>query len=275
MSTSTLSIDEVKKIHDILVDDFSNTKDPILPPGIKNEDLLASAVSRQETSLNGILKYPEPILNASTLLYGICNNHPFHNGNKRTALVSMLVHLEKNRITLFDTSQKELYDFMIKVADHKIANISGKRSKLKSLKVKAIKSDEEVNAIAQWIRKRSASIKKGEKHNITYRDLRRILSSFGYELEDHNKNMISIVRYDIKKKGFFKKKEIRERKHIGSISWPGENCDVSINEIKRIRKICRLDEQNGVDSDSFYNYTSIVDSFINKYRKVLNRLAKV
>jgi death-on-curing protein len=275
MSTLTLSIDEVKKIHDILVDDFSNTKDPILPPGIKNEDLLASAVSRQETSLNGILKYPNTILNASTLLYGICNNHPFHNGNKRTALVSMLVHLEKNRITLFDTSQKELYDFMIKVADHKIANISVKRSKAKSSKVKAIKSDDEVNAIAQWIKKRSAPIKKGEKHNITYRELRRILSSFGYELEDHNKNMIRIVRYVIVKKGFFIKKEIKERKPIENIPWPGENRLVNINEIKRIRKICNLEEQDGVDSDSFYNYTSIVDSFINKYRKVLNRLAKV
>lgn len=55
-----LSIDNVKQIHDILVQDFSNTKDPILPSGVKSEDLLASAVSRQETSLNGLLKYQEP-----------------------------------------------------------------------------------------------------------------------------------------------------------------------------------------------------------------------
>lgn len=270
-----LSIDNVKQIHDILVQDFSNTKDPILPSGVKSEDLLASAISRQETSLNGLLKYQEPIANASTLLYGICNNHPFHNGNKRTALVSMLVHLDKNKITIYNSHQVELYDFMIKVADHKIIGISGKHLKVKSLKEQIINSDDEVSAITQWIKKRSAPITKGEK-NIPYRELRRILSSFGYKLEDHNRDMISIVRYDSKKTGVFpfRRKEIQERKHILNIPWPGDNYEVSIDNIKKIRKSCHLEESDGVDSDSFYNYTTIVDTFVNKYRKVLKDLAK-
>ncbi|MHB1657662.1 MAG: type II toxin-antitoxin system death-on-curing family toxin [Burkholderiales bacterium] len=268
-----LSIGDVKQIHDILVQDFLHSKNPILPPGVKNEGLLDSAVSRQETSLNGLLKYPEPIANASTLLYGVCNNHPFHNGNKRTALVSMLVHLDKNKFTIFNTPQDELYDFMIKVADHKIIDISGKHSKVKSSKEQIINSDDEVNTITQWVKKRSASIKKGEK-NITYRELRRILSSFSYNIEDHHRNMVSIVRYD-SKKSFFRRKEIQKRTHIRNIPWPGDNCEVSINNIKNIREMCHLEECDGVDSDSFYNYTTIVDSFINKYRKVLKNLAKV
>ncbi len=64
------------------------------------------------------LKYPDPILNAATLLYGICNDHPFHNGNKRTALVSALAHLDKNNLILRATKQTELFNLMIAVADH-------------------------------------------------------------------------------------------------------------------------------------------------------------
>ena len=93
--------------------------------------LLESAVGRQCTSLTGVLKYPDPVDNAATLLYGICNDHPFHNGNKRTALVSMLVHLDRNQYTLFDTSQNELYDLMIAVAGHTLETKSAKREKAK------------------------------------------------------------------------------------------------------------------------------------------------
>jgi len=66
--------------------------------------LLASAVARQESGYGNTLKYHEPIINAATLLYGICNDHPFHNGNKRTALVCALAHLDRNRQILKTTS---------------------------------------------------------------------------------------------------------------------------------------------------------------------------
>jgi hypothetical protein len=41
--------------------------------------LLGSAVSRQESGYGSLLKYHDPILNAATLLYGLCNDHQFHN----------------------------------------------------------------------------------------------------------------------------------------------------------------------------------------------------
>jgi len=76
------------------VADFAGTGDPIAPPGVRSMTLLESAVSRQHTALGGRLKYADPVSSAATLLYGICSDHPFHNGNKRTALVAMLVHLD-------------------------------------------------------------------------------------------------------------------------------------------------------------------------------------
>lgn len=116
----TLSVEDVLFIHQRLCEDFGATSDPIDPPGVKSTSLLESAVSRQESGIGDDLKYPDPLLNAATLLYGICCDHPFHNGNKRTALVCALAHLDRNRLVLRATRQRELFKLMIAVADHAI-----------------------------------------------------------------------------------------------------------------------------------------------------------
>lgn len=72
-------------------------------------ELLESAVARQFVGFGGELKYPSPIYNAATLTYGITSNHPFHNGNKRAALVAMLCHLDKNSLIVkADVTQEDL-----------------------------------------------------------------------------------------------------------------------------------------------------------------------
>ena len=61
---------------------------------------------------------------------------------------------------------------------------------------------------------------------------------------------------------------------MGTVGWPGEHCETGIGAIKKVRQICRLREEDGIDSDAFYNETAIIDSFVNRYRSVLRRLAK-
>jgi death-on-curing protein len=117
MELATLSVEEVLRIHEILVADFAASGDPISPPGVRSQALLESAVGRQFTGSRNALKYPRPIENAATLLFGLVNDHPFHNGNKRTGLVAMLVHLDKNRLALFDTRQDALYGMVLRVAE--------------------------------------------------------------------------------------------------------------------------------------------------------------
>ena len=62
--------------------------DPLYP------DRFSSAVARQRTGFGGALKYSTVPEVAATLFYGLCLNHTFENGNKRIALVTMLVFLE-------------------------------------------------------------------------------------------------------------------------------------------------------------------------------------
>lgn len=274
MDLQILTTDEVLQIHNALESDFADTHDPISPSGLQSRHLLESAVSRQLTGYRGKLKYPDPESNAATLLYGICCNHPFYNGNKRTALVAMLVHLDKNKLALFDTREKDLYRLMIQVADHTFGMKTDKRSQDEDLR--RLSHDEEVGEIAYWIRKRADNLIRGERP-ITYRELKRILGSFGYSLDNHHGNSIDINRYETKKvrKGLFGHQVIAVPKHIGTISWPGEHREVPIGEIKRVRAMCGLRVENGIDSEAFYNYSAVVDSFVNRYRRILHRLGKV
>jgi len=124
MQLQALSTDEVLQIHEALVTDFANSQDPISPPGLRSRDLLESAVSRQWVGHDGILKYPDPIDNAATLLYGICCDHPFHNGNKRTALATLNILLERSGYMLVsndeDLLNAEVEAMLLDVVEHRI-----------------------------------------------------------------------------------------------------------------------------------------------------------
>ena len=66
--------------------------------GIREETLLESAVAAPQASVMGQPLISDPIEIAAAYLFYICRNHPFIDGNKRTALAACLVFLEENRL---------------------------------------------------------------------------------------------------------------------------------------------------------------------------------
>ena len=58
--------------------------------------LLESAINNPFQSMFGEELYPEIADKAAILIYGIINNHPFLDGNKRTGIHCMLVFLFLN-----------------------------------------------------------------------------------------------------------------------------------------------------------------------------------
>jgi death-on-curing protein len=56
---------------------------------------------------------------AAAYAFHVSHNHPFMDGNKRTALASALVFLEINGIGISDPDEK-LYESMIKIASGKM-----------------------------------------------------------------------------------------------------------------------------------------------------------
>lgn len=263
-----LTKQDVIEIHERLTSDAAESDDPISPPGIKNEGLLESAIARQHAGFGGQIKYDTAISNAATLCYGICCNHPLHNGNKRTALVALLCHLDKNGFTFnHKTNQDILYTFMISVASHKVAQ-------KQRFKKHHDQSDAEIAAMTDWITKKTRKIEKGER-SLSYSELEKVLREHDVYFENHKNNYVDVVKYsyETRRKGLFSREKIRVGCKVANVPyWPGRPVGKKL--VKSIRRQAGLTHDDGVDSALFYGTETPPDEFIQKYKKVLRKLAK-
>ena len=64
--------------------------------------------------------YPGAIEKAARMAFGICRNHPFVDGNKRTAILAMLAILRVNQVFL-EYSQEELIQLGLSIADGRMS----------------------------------------------------------------------------------------------------------------------------------------------------------
>jgi len=84
-------------------------------PQVRDMGLLSSAIALPAASLEGRFLHEDIYEMAAAYAFHICGNHPFMDGNKRTALACALVFLEMNGISLEDP-EGMLYDAMMDVA---------------------------------------------------------------------------------------------------------------------------------------------------------------
>ena len=89
-SLKHLTVEAVKAIHREVLAAHGGAA------GIRDETLLESAVAAPQASMMGQSLISDPIEIAAAYLFYICKNHPFIDGNKRTALAACLVFLEEN-----------------------------------------------------------------------------------------------------------------------------------------------------------------------------------
>ncbi|HKY41528.1 MAG TPA: type II toxin-antitoxin system death-on-curing family toxin [Pyrinomonadaceae bacterium] len=80
--------------------------------GLRDEGLLLSALARPQN----LLAYAEPTFDLASLAaayaYGIARNHPFVDGNKRTALVAARTFLILNGVDLDATQDDKVLTFL-------------------------------------------------------------------------------------------------------------------------------------------------------------------
>lgn len=257
---SYISEEEVKQIHWHLVDQFRASGDPIEPPGVRDEVLLSSALARPLTGSGDELKYPTVEMAAAALLHSLTLNHAFHNGNKRTALVSVLVFLDRNGLAL-TASEGEALRFVLRVARRVLVGPS-----------EGDRADREVLKIAEWIVDHARHYTQGDKP-LQFRVLRRILSNYGCQFSHPRAgNRINISRV-IEVGGI-----LRQRKELDTqIYYKNEGFDVERSTINKVRRDLHLDEEHGCDSSAFYSPThvEVIDQVIVRYQTTLKRLARL
>lgn len=86
--------------------------------GVRDFALLHSAVERPKATYAGRDLYPTIWAKAAALLQSLCMNHPFTDGNKRTAWTMTHKFLWMNDFTLRST-RFEAADFMVRVDNEK------------------------------------------------------------------------------------------------------------------------------------------------------------
>ncbi len=83
-------------IHDELIAEVWADAGTISAKGCRDWHLLESAVSRPFQTVFGRDAYPTITEKAIALFHSLVSNHPFHDGNKRTAVSALYVFLLAN-----------------------------------------------------------------------------------------------------------------------------------------------------------------------------------
>jgi death-on-curing protein len=85
-----LTVEQVLRIHTYQIERFGGL------PGVRSPELLDSAVALPAATFGGEDLYPNLADKAAALAFALVQNHPFHDGNKRTAHAAMAMLLIRN-----------------------------------------------------------------------------------------------------------------------------------------------------------------------------------
>jgi death on curing protein len=114
MNPLLLTLDEVLSLHAEQIRLFGGSS------GIRDLGLLESAVGSVEATFAGAFLHETVLAMAAAYLHGICRNHPFLDGNKRTAVAAALTFLEMNGIEV-NAEEDAFYDLVIGVAEGRVS----------------------------------------------------------------------------------------------------------------------------------------------------------
>ena len=114
MSPDFLSLDEVLALHHEQLRLFGGAS------GVRDFNLLQSAMGTPSATFDGQLLHDTVYEMAAAYLYSICRNHPFVDGNKRTAVSCALTFLALNGVVI-DADEDEFYDLVIGVAEGRVS----------------------------------------------------------------------------------------------------------------------------------------------------------
>lgn len=103
-----ISIEEAVYLHEQIIKKSGGSL------GIRDFGLLHASLERPKASFGGADLYPNIYLKSAALFHSLILNHPFVDGNKRTALSVLFLFLERNGLFI-KARKKELIDLCLKV----------------------------------------------------------------------------------------------------------------------------------------------------------------
>lgn len=236
-----LNCEDVIDAHYLICDHFLKIGEGIAGFGPKDFNLLSSAVSRQLASAGGVFVHEDFWDIASSLIFGLINDHPFHDGNKRTAFLSSVFFMMEHGYTpAVDISEVE--DFTVEIAEFKLIN--GRNMNISDISPR----------FKRMFRKQDNRI----SYIVTFNELDSLLRNHGCRLDNPSGNYINVYKGDAR---------------VAQIGYPGGTKEVSRNAISTVRKSTGLIPENGVDAQVFFKGADPLSALIGEYEEPLRRLA--
>ena len=245
---------DIVNAHYILSDYFLE-KGEAVRFGVLNFNLLSSAVNRQFIEFGGVKKWKDPFLKMATLAFGLTMDHAFHDGNKRTALLSILLYLNLHK-RVVTVPKQLLEELMVRIAAHQLHLYP-------SFQEFQAKDDAEVRFIGSKLRAWSRHVDT-RLYTITYSELNTRLKEFGFYLDKPDGNTIGVYKT---KAGLFG----RDMK-ICMIGYPGAKKQVGEKDLKFILQKTGLTAKQGCDSDVFFHGSQPTYELLEEYQEPLERL---
>lgn len=256
---------DVLQAHYLLIDYFI-IDEPNLTYGIKNFDLLSSAVCRQNTGYGDYVKWSDCYHKMASLFYGLTMDHAFHDANKRTALLTLLLYIEREGLVAADNADK-LESLAVRIADNRLSEYPGYASF-------ADKDDPEVNFIAQRIRKWTRPIASYNKV-LTFAQFENCLKRFDITMDKPKGNFVNVYQTVATTKHLFLRWipiNSERKQFVCKIGYPGAKKQVPRDTIKQVLRKTGLTKENGFDDDVLYEGMEPLCSLILRYAKPLKRL---
>ena len=249
---------DVLKAHYILSDYFLK-KGETVRFGLLNFGMLSSAVGRQYVEFGGRKKWNDDYHKIATLLYGLTMDHAFHDGNKRTALLSALWYLNKINREVQKKTIPYLEALVVDIAAHGL-------NERRDFKKYGNVDDPEIRFIADKLKSWTRQVDK-RMYTITYNELNTRLKQYGFYLDKPSGNHIGIYK---KRSGVFSL--FRDDLRLGSIGFPGWKNQVSSGDLKRVLSLTQLDSDHGIDSVVFFKDATPSYELLQQYNAPLKRL---
>lgn len=108
-----LTLEQLLQIHTLVVQATGGSQ------GLRDLGRLESAIAVQTQNVFGEELYSEIIDKAAAIIRGIVADHPFVDGNKRTAILAGLTLLVLNNID-FKAQPREIENFAVKIATDRL-----------------------------------------------------------------------------------------------------------------------------------------------------------
>lgn len=275
ISIQLLSEARVLELHRALVAFSAGTEAFVKDLGLRDEQLLEAAVSRQFQSTGLLREGSDPREKTAALLQGLVDELPFYDGNAQTALLTLLMHLDINGFAPNQVSHDDLYRLISVMISHETGELPMKGAKAASRKagVKATQEDG-LSRVFQWLMANSRWANHRE-YPLPVSELKRLLNGLDADLGEPEAGQIEVLKANAQTEKRFLglgSKTVSRMIPVMTFPDPGEDGLVSANILRDIQKALGL---LGPEDKPMYDWLAKIQSFLRQYQTLWPRLGKL